>query len=586
MKALPRPLSLWAEELGHLGVDAQVALGPWLPTLDRLLGPHPRDLRDQQGEPDGLSGLGRHGRYERLALSEWALLDVAPEEFLRRTGSGEHLFHQITRVGRAGGQRIVALFDAGPLQLGAPRLAHLAWLLVMARRAARTGARLGWGILQAPDAGLKGDCDPPALRALLAARSRRVASGSEQAGWIAQLGPASDGEERWLVGGETDPRFNQVLGAGTLSVAEPDEPGEDALRVAAVHPHLGATRIRALLRLPTTDVCARLVRDPFPVVPRPPSAVEEETLAPGAQFVFSASGTHLVARLVSGELVALAVPPRPEEAEAVRPLARFTPAAGEEVVAAGWRRGKLCVVTVGEKGVRLHIGRGSRWRTIMREVKGQVAPPRPSPAVLSGLVVDGDVFWFVDAGWRLYHGFISGGYLFSVPETVLAWAWANGCMTTVGRVGAGPLELFAHRRNGLDRTVLATGEPRASEGYLAVETGGKTRIAAVSAGDGEWTLHATEPPAATAVRLRPRTTVFGALRLQGVPALLVRHGDDAVLHIVDGEQRTHALSPLLQEVEHAALQPGGSLIAAQVAGELVVFDRERKRRLRWGRRRS
>jgi hypothetical protein len=42
----------------------------------------------------------------------------------------------------------IVLFDTGPDQLGSPRLAHLAILIVLIRRAHRALANFSWGILQ------------------------------------------------------------------------------------------------------------------------------------------------------------------------------------------------------------------------------------------------------------------------------------------------------------------------------------------------------------------------------------------------------------------------------------------------------
>ena len=49
---------------------------------------------------------------------------------------------------REANRLIIVLFDAGPLQLGAARLVHLALLILLARRAQEAGAELRWGILQ------------------------------------------------------------------------------------------------------------------------------------------------------------------------------------------------------------------------------------------------------------------------------------------------------------------------------------------------------------------------------------------------------------------------------------------------------
>ncbi|MDC6490630.1 hypothetical protein LN426_07100 [Pseudomonas syringae] len=168
--------------------------------LNPLLGP----LRGmQQGgvpEPDGLGDLHRRGPYERLLASEWLLADELPDEFLRRAVVGEHLFlapqyrtHQANRM-------IVVLFDAGPLQLGGPRLVHLALLILLARRASEAGAELRWGSLQnAPQ--LHEFKDAAHLKQLLDARTYQTVTDEHWHTWRAWLSEQNyDSGERWLVG--------------------------------------------------------------------------------------------------------------------------------------------------------------------------------------------------------------------------------------------------------------------------------------------------------------------------------------------------------------------------------------------------
>ncbi len=83
-------------------------------------------------------------------------------EFFRRAASREQLFHRLLCREPAGIRRSVVLLDAGPFQLGAPRLAQMAALVVFARRAAQGRADLSWGVLQDPHRRLR-PFDPDAL---------------------------------------------------------------------------------------------------------------------------------------------------------------------------------------------------------------------------------------------------------------------------------------------------------------------------------------------------------------------------------------------------------------------------------------
>ncbi|SDB64695.1 hypothetical protein SAMN03159382_05475 [Pseudomonas sp. NFACC23-1] len=197
---LPQSLQPWRDWLQWFPPEQLPLLADLFARLNPLLGP----LRGmQQGgvpEPDGLGDLQRRGPYERLLASEWLLADELPDEFLRRAVVGEHLFlapqyrtHQANRM-------IVVLFDAGPLQLGVPRLVHLALLILLARRASEAGAELRWGILQnAPQLHeFKGAAH---LKQLLDARTYQTVNDEHWQTWRAWLSEQDyDSGERWVVG--------------------------------------------------------------------------------------------------------------------------------------------------------------------------------------------------------------------------------------------------------------------------------------------------------------------------------------------------------------------------------------------------
>lgn len=197
---LPQSLQPWRDWLQWFPPEQLPLLADLFARLNPLLGP----LRGmQQGgvpEPDGLGDLQRRGPYERLLASEWLLADELPDEFLRRAAVGEHLFlapqyrtHQANRM-------IVVLFDAGPLQLGGPRLVHLALLILLARRASEAGAELRWGILQnAPQ--LQEFKSAAHLKQLLDARTYQTVSDEHWHTWRAWLSEQDyDSGERWIVG--------------------------------------------------------------------------------------------------------------------------------------------------------------------------------------------------------------------------------------------------------------------------------------------------------------------------------------------------------------------------------------------------
>ena len=182
MSELPPELARWESELAALPPELARALAPWVGRLAVAIGPWSDARGRGDGEPDGVGALSRRGSYERLLASEWLLADELPDEFLRRAASSEHLFLATVRRAPSGSRRCVALFDAGPSQLGAPRIAHLALLIVLARRARDAGARFSWGVLQSSPA-LRENSDASAIRALLDARSVREAAREDLDGW-------------------------------------------------------------------------------------------------------------------------------------------------------------------------------------------------------------------------------------------------------------------------------------------------------------------------------------------------------------------------------------------------------------------
>ncbi|MDP9783209.1 hypothetical protein [Pseudomonas fluorescens] len=197
---LPQSLQPWRDWLQWFPPEQLPLLADLFARLNPLLGPLRGMQQGGEPEPDGLGDLQRRGPYERLLTSEWLLADELPDEFLRRAAVGEHLFlapqyrtHQANRM-------IVVLFDAGPLQLGGPRLVHLALLILLARRASEAGAELRWGILQnSPQLHeFKGAAH---LKQLLDARTYQTVSDEHWHTWRAWLSEQDyDSGERWIVG--------------------------------------------------------------------------------------------------------------------------------------------------------------------------------------------------------------------------------------------------------------------------------------------------------------------------------------------------------------------------------------------------
>ena len=202
MQRLPSPLLPWRQYLAWFDDELAAALGDLLCRLQPLLAPlHARENRGD-AIPDGIDDLRRRGNYERLLLSEWALADAEPDEFLRRAIAGEHVFLSPRLVRPRCRSHIVALFDSGPSQLGAPRLVQLALAILLAQRAERLGAQFRWGCLQAGRFvyGLSQASD---LQLLLTQRQWQTADADMAAHWREELAHSPQAAaECWVVSGQ------------------------------------------------------------------------------------------------------------------------------------------------------------------------------------------------------------------------------------------------------------------------------------------------------------------------------------------------------------------------------------------------
>jgi hypothetical protein len=329
---LPRALAPWAEKLALFPRDIALALAPLLPRLHGVLGASGRSP-GESGEPDGYDGIARRGTYERLLASEWLLLSEIPDEFLRRVAAGEHAFLRLARRPPSAGRHGVVLFDAGPDQLGAPRIAHLAALIVLAARLEQNKGTLLWGVLQDEISRFRLGINKASLQGLFHSRSPRPVETGDLDRWLAapHVGSAS---ERWLVAAE-DLRL-AALRASTSALLVAEIPELGARRVHVTVCPAGPSRQRTVvLDLPPERECVRLLRDPFGLAVSPrragPPGVDID-----AGMVFSEDARRLYLRGRMGELITVLVPNSARMP--VPPPAVFSPPAGQTVVAAGFNR--------------------------------------------------------------------------------------------------------------------------------------------------------------------------------------------------------------------------------------------------------
>ena len=346
MLSLPPALSSWSAELDLFPTEIASALAPLVLRLDRIIGPLRSSQRRGDGEPDGVDGLARRGSYERLLISEWLLADEIPLEFARRAANNEHTFLQIARREPQGAPLCVALFDTGPNQIGAPRLAHLAALVVLFRRAQNGGAHFRWGVFQ--DDNLHETLTESNIRALILARSSREANRDDWTRWrdVVQGFNAKEPPELWIVGGERLQREHRVLDVQDAHVSLlqiRDDWEVSSRQVWAQVLTREETKREIALELPDEKLCAQLLRDPFSVVAAEGKRTNSRYASAG-NFIWGGEG-KLLSRSVDGRTLVVYPVPNSPRAQVGKPKL-YRPDNGDKLVAAGTARKATIAVTL------------------------------------------------------------------------------------------------------------------------------------------------------------------------------------------------------------------------------------------------
>src|SRR5688572_8857308 len=201
MSELPRPLQRWTQALALFPRHLALELGAWLPRLHGALGPMRARSAAGTDEPDGFDGLTRRGPYERLLAAEWALAEEHPDEFARRATSGEHAFFRLAFRAPSGQRRCLVLLDSGPSQLGTPRLAHLAALVVLEQRAAEARSEFLWGVMQQPPGRFLTGITQSAVEHWMRARTPEEPTPEDLLEWREAFGRIEPDDELWVLGG-------------------------------------------------------------------------------------------------------------------------------------------------------------------------------------------------------------------------------------------------------------------------------------------------------------------------------------------------------------------------------------------------
>jgi hypothetical protein len=571
MTTLPDPLKPWSAALQLFPHELAVGLGAWLPRLAMALGPLRTNADEGHDEPDGFDGLTRKGPYERLLPAEWALADAFPDEFNRRAASGEHAFFRLAFRSPAGDRRCLALLDSGPSQLGTPRLAHLAALVVLERRAREAKAEFLWGVLQQPPGRCLTRIDASAVHHWLLSRCATEPSEDDAGGWRAFFGPAKTGDELWLIGGH---RVSRLAPTSALVVREAER---SSLEVD-VRPRAQAAR-KVSLPLPSDELCTRLIRDPLRR-----EAPLGKARPPESNLCFVGGATRLAWLTPGGELVVQVVPGAPGEAA---PAKTFRPPPGEQLVAIGWDRG---LVTVTQQGTALRWN----WYSKRGGLRGQGAwhlhasdshPALGRPRMLGECLPSG---WLVTARGELVCTELNRTY--RVMSLRAAGVIAPRQRLVAVTLGTGEARVewnppMAGEKPGDNRVRLQSAE-LSSEASVVFGFDQLSRlgvIAAVSLGNGRWQVARLLEGPKLFQRIAPvGSTVVGVTMAQNdslhEPGLLAIEADGQTLSAFFGDTVRRVLR-METRITRCAVSAHSSHVALQTADDMLSLYSLRRQQM-------
>jgi hypothetical protein len=581
MSSLPPPLRPWALQLAIFPEDLALSLGPYVARLAAAIGAlRPRGETDG-GEPQGYDGLNRRGPYERLLLTEWLYALESPDEFIRRAAFGEHAFLKPAFKQPQGSRRTVALLDAGPDQLGAPRIAHLALLVVLQRRAEAAGAQFSWCVLQdTPERVPFNSVTPAAVQSWLSARTAAPATDTHVARWREALELGNAPDDAWLVGGSRLARLPEAKGLSRVEVEEVVAPAVRRLAVAVRRVARAPSSVE--LELPSADECVRLLRDPF--TSRATTPVRLSTGTRIQSFFFSADGTRLILIRADGTVAAQPIPHSPR-ATVPKPR-RFQPPAGHRLVAAGWRRnGGLLMLTRDDKVLWIHGGvkgtlGGSRPRGIpylgyeglLPDASASNRPPGLATSIVEG---ERERVLVRDNEGRLYLVSQQGPSLLSSRVGALAEVRRKPAFVMVPTEGSsvdgvwlGLLE-DQHQRH----LPLGPGDGEAYFGYSEAIGHEEAGLLAVRHRPGTWqvllrsgSVQLNEPAGSQVVGA-------GILSRGGQQPGVLLLGPDRRSFSLATAERMYPVARASEDVAHAAASHGLPVLAwLTVKGELVVWS--------------
>jgi hypothetical protein len=581
MSRLPAALRPWATELAIFPEELALSLGPHVARLSAAIGALRPRGESRGGEPQGYEGLTRQGPYERLLLTEWLFALEVPGEFVRRAAFGEQAFLQRAFQQPQGARRTLVLLDAGPDQLGAPRIAHLALLIVLSRRAAAAGAGFAWGVLQTPpERGTFSEVTPATVQSWLEARSAQPAQAEHVARWREALAPGQAPDDGWLVGSDRLARLPEASGLSRVEVSERLS-RSGPFRLAVTVARTARLPVTVELELPAPEDCVRLLRNPFALHTPPP------VRRPGGgrilSFHFSADGTRLLCFRADGSVAAQSMP---HSARATVPrVRRFSLPAGHRVVAAGWRRnGGMLVLSRDETRLWMHgalQGGAARGpQTIAYAGHEGRLPDAPSASQLPGTVLvhmedDRERVLVRDSEGRLFLVSAQGPVVLAHRVTALAEirrrpAFVMGPGEDPSREGVWLGMLEEHQQRHVP---LGPGTGEAYFGCSDALGHPEAGLLAVRQRPLHWAVLLTRERVELTVPESAHVLGVAITReTRGRPGLLVLDSDKRTFRLVS-PSGSHEVTRATEDVVQAAASHGMSLFAwLTVKGELAVWN--------------
>ncbi|HZS05962.1 MAG TPA: hypothetical protein VFD58_14080 [Blastocatellia bacterium] len=586
---LPQSLAPWAQYLNLFPPELSLALGAMARRIAVLVGPLRARAMAGEIEPDGFDGLAQRGVYERLLATEWALAEEAPDEFNRRAVMNEHLFFRIARRNPAGSRVSLALFDAGPNQAGSPRLAHLAALVVLARRAEAAGAHFGWGVIQLPGMTVMSEVDGASVLRLLESRSPSEVKADDLNAWRNRVADWHGLDDLWLVGGKSLVALPAGLKPSRMEVSDVLEPDVRCLSVTVRS--ASGVRKEVRLDLPEDKVCARLLRDPFGVATAEPKTVKAK-FTPASNLVFDSSGTKLFALSADGGLIAYPVPNSPRAGTGKPKL--YQSGYGGRIVAAGRYAGSIVLLkTHGEGAFVEHLRRKGYLRDGARfDILSGIrqAFPEPNAELRSCFRVTGSNELLVAAPNKtLFKMKLPGPFLppgetpapvtaEPVAANVLAITQTYSRVIYLGQEVTGGSYHVVSIGSAIERTTMpgaGSDPPGAFFGYGGGYAHWTFGLLVVQESEDRWIILTAQGEVTVQVRLSAGERVVGVgVNRDGAygAGLVILEGDDRTLRLQGRDwHRTLVTAPA--KIEHVTASHAAPFIAySTVDGAVYVYS--------------